>query len=221
MHDVSSDRPHVQRQGDGPTPSIPITTRHSLIPNSLTMVSSLPPASPEPHLSTHSFLHDADDDDADTASQRSISLSSPPISPRNSIPLEPRQGSTRNSDDFSKRESHPYTVDTDLSSEVDDASIYTHETGTHESPSTSAPPSIYEEGKGDLEDSSATYPPRPASGDDTMSIASFASGSSRKARPESMLVGALDGPLVLGIALVDFNHLVCVFPGSMVLFIHA
>jgi hypothetical protein len=63
----------------------------------------------------------------------------------------------------------------------------------------------------------ATYPPTPnimggiTPRADTDSITSFASGStnySRKARPESTLVHHHDGPLVLGIALVDFNHLV-------------
>ncbi|KAJ2923004.1 hypothetical protein H1R20_g14090, partial [Candolleomyces eurysporus] len=52
-----------------------------------------------------------------------------------------------------------------------------------------------------------TYPP-PQHRDDTASIASFASSSSRKARPESLLMTLPEGQLVLGVALVDFNHLV-------------
>lgn len=51
---------------------------------------------------------------------------------------------------------------------------------------------------------------------DIESLSSAATGSSsgtggRKTRPESMLVEPLDGPLVLGVALVDFNHVVSVF----------
>jgi hypothetical protein len=40
-------------------------------------------------------------------------------------------------------------------------------------------------------------------------VASFATSTSsysRKARPESLLMDLPNGPLVLGIALVDFNH---------------
>lgn len=57
----------------------------------------------------------------------------------------------------------------------------------------------------------SSYPPPPRqSPDPRASVASFASSStsySKKVRPESMLV-THSGPLVLGIALVDFNHLV-------------
>ncbi|KAJ7851670.1 transport protein Avl9-domain-containing protein [Mycena olivaceomarginata] len=141
-----------------------------------------------------SFLAPTDDDDGDTASQRSISLSSPAVSPRNSV--------QNPSNHFDHRASHPYTLDTDMSSEPDDSSMYTHEMGAPESPNTSAAPSVFEEPK---ETSLPTYPP---SRGDTESIASVASNSSRKARPESMIVLAGDRPLVLGIALVDFNHLV-------------
>ncbi|KAJ7080511.1 transport protein Avl9-domain-containing protein [Mycena epipterygia] len=152
---------------------------------------------PPPDL--HGFLTPADDDDGDTASQRSISLSSPAVSPRNSV-----QDPSKHSDTFSNRASNPYTLDTDLSSEPDDSSMYTREMGPPESPNTSAAPSVYEEPK---DHTIPTYPPSPPRGD-TESIASVASGSSRKARPESMLVLPGDSPLVLGIALVDFNHLV-------------
>ncbi|KAJ6585376.1 transport protein Avl9-domain-containing protein [Mycena capillaripes] len=145
-----------------------------------------------------SFLAPTEDDDGDTASQRSISLSSPAVSPRNSV-----QNQSKHFDTLSNRASNPYTLDTDLSSEADDSSMYTHETGVPESPNTSAAPSVFEEPK----ETMPTYPPSPPRGD-TESIASVASGSSRKARPESMLVIPGDRPLVLGIALVDFNHLV-------------
>ncbi|KAJ7617522.1 transport protein Avl9-domain-containing protein, partial [Mycena polygramma] len=142
----------------------------------------------------HSFLAPSEDDDGDTASQRSISLSSPAVSPRNSV-----QNPSKPFDTFSNRASNPYTLDTDLSSEPDDSSMYTHDMGAPESPNTSAAPSVFEEPK----ETMPTYPP---SRGDTESIASAASGS--KARPESILVIPGDRPLVLGIALVDFNHLV-------------
>ncbi|KAJ6508335.1 transport protein Avl9-domain-containing protein [Mycena sanguinolenta] len=134
-----------------------------------------------------SFLAPTDDDDGDTASQRSISLSSPAVSPRNSV---------------QNRASNPYTLDTDLSSEPDDSSMYTHEMGAPESPNTSVAPSVLEEPK---DTNLPTYPP---SRGDTESIISVTSTSSRKARPESMIMLSGDRPLVLGIALVDFNHLV-------------
>ncbi|CAK5270526.1 unnamed protein product, partial [Mycena citricolor] len=150
----------------------------------------------------HSFLAStADDDDADTASQRSISLSSPAVSPRNSL----------QNHGTSHRASHPYTLDTDLSSEPDDSSsVYTHDMGMQESPNTSVAPSVIEEPRDAFPTSKTmmpTYPPSPPRGD-AASIASVASGSSRKARPESMIVLPGDKPLILGIALVDFNHLV-------------
>jgi hypothetical protein len=119
-------------------------------------------------------------------------------------------------DEKDKRISKPYTLDTDASSEVEfeKASLYTRESEAPESPNTSAAPSIYSEH--DMEEDKlselpsvlpVTYPPRPLSQADSESVASLASGSSKKARPESMLVLPTT-PLVLGIALVDFNHLV-------------
>lgn len=149
-----------------------------------------------------SLLH-VDDDDGDTASQRSISLSSPMTSPRastHSVDLDNAyaQDVILPDDPHSKRVSKPYTLDTDLSSETDDMSLYNRD--NHESPNTSAPPSVFEEPK------TMSYPP-PAH--DTESLAeSFTSVSSRKARPESMLVLPPVGRLILGVALIDFNHLV-------------
>ncbi|KAJ7078547.1 transport protein Avl9-domain-containing protein [Mycena belliarum] len=154
---------------------------------------------PPPDL--HGFLTTGEDDDGDTASQRSISLSSPAVSPRSSVQNPPHHFDT-----ISNRASNPYTLDTDLSSEPDDSSMFTRDTGLPESPNTSAAPSVYEEPK-DHAMLVPTYPPSPPK-DDTASIASVASGSSRKARPESVLVLPGDRPLILGIALVDFNHLV-------------
>lgn len=145
-----------------------------------------------------------EEDDADTASQRSISLSSPAVSPRHSNVFH----SSHDSEALSKRGSHTDSLDTDFKSEADDASLYTHDAEPHETPNTSAAPSVFDEPKvAPL----PTYPPAPLmeSMGDTASVTSFASGSSysKKARPESMVLTP-DGPLVLGIALVDFNHLV-------------
>lgn len=157
----------------------------------------------------HSYLLASEDDDGDTASQRSISLSSPAVSPRNSAHGGVFSLDSHVSGDLSKRASQPYTLDTDFSSEADDVSLYTHDMGTHESPNTSAAPSVLEEPKEPhFVPGLPTYPPSVPRATDTESVTSFASGSSRKARPESMLVIPSAGPLVLGIALVDFNHLV-------------
>ena len=52
-----------------------------------------------------------------------------------------------------------------------------------------------------------TYPPRTLSAD-RQSVLSTASSLGRKTRPESLLVTAPSTRLILGIALVDFNHLV-------------
>ncbi|THV02974.1 hypothetical protein K435DRAFT_775155 [Dendrothele bispora CBS 962.96] len=174
---------------------------------------------------------DHDDDDGDTASQRSISLSSPAASARNSMTttsfkhsdllaqLQPALSTSESSPSSrstpdSKRESRPVTVDTEFSSEIgDDVSIH-HAIGTEESPNTSAAPSVFEEEsskglKEEVEDAivaPATYPPTllrsPSS--DTESTTSMA----RKARPESVLLQPPPGKLVLGIVLVDFNHVV-------------
>lgn len=172
----------------------------------LQTMSFLPQPSPA---APRNFLLDPEEDDADTASERSISLSSPADSPRHStlhpISISPPPHET---DNLSKRESHPYTVDTDLSSEADGVSLYTNDLGPLDSPSTSAAPSVYDEPKEHRISPLPTYPPSPPSRTDAASISSFASNSSRKARPESMLVAIPAGPLVLGIALVDFNHLV-------------
>lgn len=78
--------------------------------------------------------------------------------------------------------------------------------GIKETPASSVAPSVLEE---EPEFKPVTYPPSPPSRDDAMSVSSFASTSSRKARPESLLINPTAEPLVLGVALVDFNHLVC------------
>ncbi|TRM63898.1 transport protein Avl9-domain-containing protein [Schizophyllum amplum] len=161
-------------------------------------------ADPEPHSPSLEAANIANflqpDDDDETASQRSISLSSPAASARNST-----QGhvyaSSRDSTVFSKRDSHPYTLSSDLSSEVDErgqqSPVSTANTSIEEEPATEADAKAY----------APPISPDPAEHGRHLSIASTGS-SSRKARPESMLVLPGGGPIILGIALVDFNHIV-------------
>jgi hypothetical protein len=173
----------------------------------------------------HPVVTSHDDDDADTASQRSISLLSDP-SPRHSIALSDHHHSSPNlAHEFLsniKHESHPYTLDTDFSSEPDDSSLYMHELNPYDailgSPVTSAAPSVYDSEPVVKAAVPPTYPPTPVQQQHDIStpraesVTSFASSSttySRKARPESTLVHKHNlSPLVLGIALIDFNHLV-------------
>ncbi|TBU44434.1 transport protein Avl9-domain-containing protein [Dichomitus squalens] len=204
--------------------------------------------SPEPSPLNTRFLvgrdHDDDHDDephfsdGDTASARSIALSSPPRSPRDSVslgvsqPQEPavtpvtlvRQSLSLAG--LSKRN----TADTEgssLNSEVDgdgdDRSFFARKY-EGESPLSSVAPSMHELDKPMSTPLPPSLPPsasfmmspRASSAgihlrSDTESVASFGSEStsySKKARPESLIVQPTKGPLVLGIALVDFNHLV-------------
>ncbi|KAG6835927.1 hypothetical protein H0H93_013262 [Arthromyces matolae] len=75
--------------------------------------STLPEPSPAPFHDVHSFLaNDTDDDDADTASQRSISLSSPPDSRRQSTLDEvPLQTTDFHSTFFNKRAAYEDSED--------------------------------------------------------------------------------------------------------------
>ncbi|KAF8158015.1 transport protein Avl9-domain-containing protein [Crassisporium funariophilum] len=165
--------------------------------------SMLPPPSPTTS-HTPNLPRESDDEDADTASQRSISLSSPSRSNRNSAASDPRKSfATHSSDSYSNRESHTYT---DFSADPDGVSSYTRRI-LQETPQTSAAPSVIDY-EPPTEFKPPTYPPTPPNRDDAMSVSSFASGSSRKARPESLLIAPSTDPLVLGVALVDFNHLV-------------
>lgn len=147
-----------------------------------------------------------DDADADTASQRSIPLSSPPLSPRrdSSAVLHAR-------DFFARRASQEDSIDIDFNSETDDVSdSFSDRNARRTSSITSAAPSavLHEEPKYNTA-LDVTYPPTPSSvTTDVDSFTSAASSYSKKARPESMLLQPPEGPLVLGIALVDFNHLV-------------
>ena len=158
------------------------------------MVSSfLPPPSPtgsEPR----NLFRESDDEDADTASQLSIPLSSPPRSRRNStVSHDPRQSFATQSSGSSNADFNPGRDD------MSNHRIVTSET-------LASPTSAFDVPR---EFKSPTYPPTPPNRDDTMSISSFASTSSRKTRPESLIIAPTNDPLVLGVALVDFNHLVC------------
>jgi hypothetical protein len=148
------------------------------------------------HLRSHLSL-DIDDDDGDTASQRSISLSSPDDSIRNSL--------TRPTPVSPTPISPPYS---EFNFGSDDHSLYDTEL---ETAAISAIPSEYSQ-KSAVGDTPVvtTYPPPSIGITDRDSIASFGTSSSysKKARPESTLLTLPKGPLVLGIALVDFNHLV-------------
>ncbi|KZT67293.1 hypothetical protein DAEQUDRAFT_794018 [Daedalea quercina L-15889] len=171
--------------------------------------------------------------DGDTASQRSIALSSPTHSPRApahlDLPDEEEDQVTpsaitpvsyiRQSLSYSKRS----TLDTEFSSDIDDdRSLFTRRMDDNESPISSVAPSVMEEREKPsspppLPRVPSSPPPsaRPPVGargkSDTDSVVSAGSEGttySKKARPESLLPQANQGPLVLGIALVDFDHLV-------------
>ncbi|KAF8524972.1 transport protein Avl9-domain-containing protein [Gautieria morchelliformis] len=223
-------------------------------------------ASPLESGNDHSHFFSNSDDDADTASQRSISLSSGPSSPK----LGGHFGSSSSTlktpvtSSFSQQLSSTPNLSTDhttassasreeVSSPVADPETISLTEGETSEPSSvvtsfkfdddSTRPSSMSSGtsffdqeegprKQDLSTPVAgenTYPPHsqmiPSFHDhgydytnnrratDMESLASAATGSSsgtggRKARPESMLVEPPDGPLVLGVALVDFNHIV-------------
>lgn len=153
------------------------------------------------HLRSHLSVDINDDDDGDTASQRSISLSSPADSVLQSLarptPISP-----------------PYS-EFNFESDHDEHSLYTSELDV-DTAATSAVPSEYSQ-KSAVDDTTVispspvtTYPPPSIGITDRDSVASFATTSSysKKARPESTLLTLPKGPLVLGIALVDFNHIV-------------
>lgn len=145
-------------------------------------------------------------EDNDTASQRSISLSSPPMSPKETF--------TSSLMSPTSPEAFVRTFEQDTSEdtlEPDPPSAYSPDTAAlqpYQQPVQSLTPAIESVFVGQ---SSHIYPPTPVGvRGDTESVASFATGSStsKKAQRESMLLTPLGGPLVLGIALVDFNHIV-------------
>ncbi|KAH0831962.1 transport protein Avl9-domain-containing protein [Lanmaoa asiatica] len=145
------------------------------------------------------------DIDAETASQRSIPLSSPPHSPHGvTTPLRAQEF-------FARRGSQPDSIEIDFGSETDEVSDSHSDLDARRASSiTSAAPSTFSQPElPKINTTSVTYPP--VSSSDTTDVDSFTSAAStysRKARPESMLLQPPHGPLVLGIALVDFNHLV-------------
>jgi hypothetical protein len=121
-----------------------------------------------------------------------------------------------------KRASQPFSFSDRTSvsdADADARSLYTDEVDLRDSPLSSVAPSlapsvglakpIIAEPAARGVSAPTTYPPRPPveSRDSRASIMSTTSASSRKIRPESMLNG-VQGPLVLGLALVDFNHIV-------------
>ncbi|GBE83012.1 predicted protein [Sparassis crispa] len=158
--------------------------------------------------------------DGDTASQRSITLSSAPPSPRSAAPaladlaeVQPPPTTitpvtlVRQNLSFSKRN----TMDTDVSSDVDpdDRSFFTRRLDEGESPISSIAPSVSENEKiGPLRTPSSAGILSRSDADSILSAGSESTSYSRKARPESLIVQPSKGPLVLGIALVDFDHLV-------------
>lgn len=196
------------------------------------------------HSLDSSASSDHPSDDGDTASQRSISLSSPPHSPSRLSEVETTATSdyiVPDADDSQEVDAEPWngpmafirkslsprandTPGEDASSEADaegdDRSFFVRHMEEAESPASSVAPSMIER-----ERESKTFrnppplPPRASvtsssgvrSRSDVESVVSFASGSttySKKARPESLVVEPSKTPLILGIALVDFNHLV-------------
>lgn len=149
------------------------------------------------------------DDDTDTASQHSISFSSSPAaSPRDSTFPELSVADT------SRRRSHPYTASTE-SSGYDDTSLYNERASSvtsHGEPlldgpakaAAAVPPTPLTAAL-----QYNVYPPAQIQSPGHSSVASFetsTSSYSKKARPESLLPDLPKGPLVLGVALVDFNH---------------
>lgn len=184
------------------------------------------------------FLADSDTDN-DSESQRSISLSSPPDSSRNSaaydaVDLDTEPVSSTPSATYYSYQ--PSTIPSDSSRTLTsldsrDTSKYTTSSSGHSFDKTESvtypvndslrsynvvdPPPASATSTSFSPDTSYARPPSPPAlptypptSNDTDSVLSFASTSSRKARPESMLIIPPEGPLVLGVALVDFNHLV-------------
>ncbi|KAH9841715.1 transport protein Avl9-domain-containing protein [Rhodofomes roseus] len=188
---------------------------------------------PEPEHDESGASSDIAFSDGDTASQRSIALSSPTHSPRPAAHLGLQEEEEdqvtpsaitpvsyiRQSLSYSKRN----TLDTDFSSDVDDdRSFFMRRMDDGESPISSVAPSVLEEREKPsspppMPRAPASPPPptRPPVGvrgrsdtDSVISAGSEGTTYSKKARPESLLPQANQGPLVLGIALVDFDHLV-------------
>ncbi len=187
----------------------------------------LPP--PSPPKSNAELPRESDYESADTASQESVSLSSPSHSKRSSRAsnFDPRQSiATQSSEGYpsnrgssiSSKLGSPELTGTILSRRMVTEAVGESKSVAPATPVVGRLPS----GGTPKEFKLATYPPKPQT-DDTMSISSFASTSSRKTRPESLLIQPTTEPLILGVALVDFNHLVLrvssVFPPWSVILI--
>jgi len=147
------------------------------------------------------------DDDTDSASQQSISFTSSPAASPHDSPKFPIFAVN----DTSRRRSHPHTILTESSEDPDDS--YSGRSNGHAS-------SVASHGEHSLDEQAKQVPPTPLTAalqnnmypplsPQRSSVASFATSTSsysKKARPESLLMDPSNGPLVLGIALVDFNH---------------
>jgi hypothetical protein len=149
--------------------------------------------------------YDDNDDDADTASPHSISFTS-------SSAASP-QGSPNASEfpakDKSHRRSNPHTISTESSEDPDDSSLFnerassvtSHGEFSQDEPAKQVSPTPLTAAL-----RNNVYPPPSPGHSSVASLATSTSSYSRKARPESLLLDSSNGPLILGIALVDFNH---------------
>jgi hypothetical protein len=155
----------------------------------------------------------ARDDDTDTASQHSISFTSPAAS-TSASPHHSPQLPTFSTVDTSRRQSRHYTISVESADDPEDASLFTGHTSSATSPGQSALDD--DEGAKQVPPTPLpaasernAYPPAQPWSPARSSVASFATSTSsysKKARPESLLIDPPKGPLILGIALVDFNH---------------
>ncbi|KAL5519875.1 hypothetical protein ACEPAG_1535 [Sanghuangporus baumii] len=156
---------------------------------------------------------DSDNELSDQGSQRSISLSSPRDSvhsrrdSRAETTFTAAQANTPTVADFHVFDSHekgPGTIDM-----VDTESTDMKEHVISPSSSSLSHDETRRSSQTSLTTSSIKYPPTQATYEtDTASMVSYSSTSSRKAPPESRLIEPPIGPIVPGVALIDFNHLV-------------
>lgn len=154
--------------------------------------------------------HEDSDADAETASQQSVQLD-----PTHASSLRALNTPLRAQEFFARRDSQGDSIEIDFNSEPDDVSDSKSELEAprRDSIAFQTPSATLSSLQANEEKSNSapiTYPPTPSSSGvtDSDSFASAASSYSKKARPESMLLQPPEGPLILGIALVDFNHLV-------------
>jgi hypothetical protein len=149
----------------------------------------------------------AHDDDTDSASQQSISFASSPAASPHDSPKFP----VFSINDTLPRRSHSHTISTESSDDPDDSNSG-HLSGHTSSAASHGEHSLGEQAKqvpptpltAALQNN--VYPPLSPRRSSVASFATSTSSYSRKARPESLLIDPSNGPLALGIALVDFNH---------------